>query len=97
MKSILLNPKNALLRQYQKLFAMDGVDLTIDDNAIDAIVEKARRLGTGARGLRSVMEDTMLDIMFDMHHHKDLGSCRVTRDTVLRGTSPVFEKRKASA
>ncbi len=97
MKSILLNPKNALLRQYQKLFAMDGVDLTIDDDALDVIVERARKLGTGARGLRSVMEDTMLDIMFDMHHHKELGSCRVTRDTVLHGTSPVFGKRKASA
>lgn len=97
MKSILLNPKNALLKQYQKLFAMDGVDLVIDDDALDVIVAKARKLGTGARGLRSVMEDTMLDIMFDMHNHKDLGSCRVTRDTVLRGSAPIFEKRKASA
>lgn len=97
MKNIMLNPKNALLRQYQKLFAMDGVDLTIEDEALDAIVAKARKLGTGARGLRSVMEDTMLDIMFDVHNHKDVGSCRVTEATVVQGASPVFEKRKASA
>lgn len=97
MKSILLNPKNALLKQYQKLFAMDGVDLMVEDDALDAIVDKARKLGTGARGLRSVMEDAMLDIMFDMHNHKDVGVCRVTKDTVIKGASPVFEKRKASA
>ncbi len=97
MKSILLNPKNALLKQYQKLFAMDGVDLTIDDKALDVIVAKAKKLGTGARGLRSVMEDTMMDIMFDMHNHKDIGSCRITKDTVVKGTAPVFKKRKATA
>ncbi len=97
MKSILLNPRNALLKQYQKLFAMDGVDLIIEDDALDAIVTKARKLGTGARGLRSVMEDTMLDIMFDMHHHNDIGTCRISHDTVVKGTAPVFEKRKASA
>ena len=97
MKNILLNPKNALLKQYQKLFAMDGVDLTIEDDALDVIVTKARKLGTGARGLRSVMEDAMLDIMFDMHNHKDVGVCRVTKDTVTTGAKPIFEKRKASA
>ena len=97
MKNILLNPKNALLKQYQKLFAMDGVDLIVEDDALDAIVTKARKLGTGARGLRSVMEDAMLDIMFDMHNHKDVGVCRVTKDTVIKGAAPIFEKRKASA
>lgn len=97
MKSILLDPKNALLKQYKKLFAMDGVELSFDEDALDAVVVKAKKLGTGARGLRSVMEDTMLDIMFEIHTHNEIGSCRITSDTVLQGATPVFEKRKATA
>ena len=97
LKSILLEPKNALLKQYRKLFAMDGVELTFDDDALDAVVAKAKKLGTGARGLRSVMEETMLDIMFEIHEHNEIGSCRITSETVLHGAAPVFEKRKATA
>ena len=97
MKRILLEPKNALVKQYQKLFALDGIDLSFDDGALDAIVERARALGTGARGLRSVMEDTMLDIMFDMHTHPEAGTCRVTLSTVEDGTPPMYGERKASA
>ena len=95
--NILLNPKNALVKQYQKLFAMDGVDLVIETDALEAIVDQARELGTGARGLRAVMEGTMLDIMFNMHSMGDVGTCRVTRDTVVKGDAPVYEERKASA
>ncbi len=97
LKSILLEPKNALLKQYKKLFAMDGIELILDDNALDAVVTKAKKLGTGARGLRSVMEDTMLNIMFEMHDHSELGSCRITAETVLDGKEPIFGKRKATA
>ena len=97
MRDILTRPKNALIKQYQKLFAMDGIDLYFDDEALDAVVERARELGTGARGLRAVMEDTMLDIMFDVHSHPDIAACRITRATVLFGDKPVYEKRKASA
>jgi len=97
MKRILLEPKNALVKQYQKLFALDGIDLSFDDEALDAVVERARTLGTGARGLRSVMEDTMLDIMFDMHSHPEAGTCRVTLSTVRDGTPPLYGERKASA
>ena len=97
MKSILRDPKNALMKQYQKLFAMDGVDLFFDDDAINAIVQCARKLGTGARGLRAVMEDTMLDIMFEMHQQSDIGLCRITEETVIHGATPHYEKRKASA
>jgi ATP-dependent Clp protease ATP-binding subunit ClpX len=97
MKRILLEPKNALVKQYQKLFALDGVDLSFDDAALDAIVEQARTLGTGARGLRSVMEDTMLDIMFDMHVHPEASTCHVTLATVRDGTPPMYGERKASA
>ena len=97
MKNILTQPKNALAKQYQKLFAMDGIDLVFDEDALDTVVEKALKLGTGARGLRSVMEQTMLDIMFDIHTHANIGSCRITKSTVIESSTPIYEKRKASA
>jgi ATP-dependent Clp protease ATP-binding subunit ClpX len=96
MVDIMLRPKNALVKQYQKLFVMDGVDLIFDESAIEAIVAKAKGLGTGARGLRSVLEETMLDIMFEVHTKPDVATCRVTRETV-EGKPPVYEARKASA
>lgn len=97
MKRILTEPKNALVKQYQKLMAMDGVSLSFDDAALDAIVERARALGTGARGLRSVMEDVMLDVMFDLHAHSHVQSCRVVEATVRSDAAPVYRERKASA
>ncbi len=97
MKRILIEPRNALVKQYQKLFAMDGFDLTFEDAALDALVGRARLLGTGARGLRSVMEDIMLDIMFDLHQRAEPGRCRITAATVREGARPVFEQRRASA
>jgi ATP-dependent Clp protease ATP-binding subunit ClpX len=97
MRNILLEPRNALLKQYQKLFAMDGVDLIFESDAIDDIVQKAQSLGTGARGLRAVLEDTMLDIMFNVHSTPDVTSCRITRDTIRHKADPVFESRRASA
>lgn len=97
LKRILTEPKNALVKQYQKLFAMDGVDLLFDDEALQIVVKRARELGTGARGLRSVMESTMLDIMFDIHDHPDIGICRITASVVEHGEDPIYEERKASA
>jgi ATP-dependent Clp protease ATP-binding subunit ClpX len=97
MKRILTEPKNALVKQYQKLFAMDGIDLIYDEKALEGVVERARQLGTGARGLRSVMENTMLDIMFNIHERTDIGVCRITQGTVVRGEEPIYEERKASA
>jgi ATP-dependent Clp protease ATP-binding subunit ClpX len=97
MKRILLEPRNALTKQYKKLLAMDGVDLTFGDAALDAIVEKAKALGTGARGLRSVMENVMLDIMFDVHTHSNVGSCHITEATVRENVPPLYDERKASA
>ncbi len=97
MKRILTEPKNALVRQYQKLLAMDGVDLLFDDDALDAFVARAQALGTGARGLRSVMEQTMLDVMFDLPSRQTIGLCRVS-GAMARGTAPpLLEERKATA
>ncbi len=97
MKRILTEPKNALVKQYQKLFAMDGVDLLFEEEALEGVVKQAGELGTGARGLRSVMENTMLDIMFNIHEHPDIGVCRITSETVASGEEPIYEERKASA
>ncbi len=97
MKRILSDPKNALVKQYIKLFAMDGIKLYFDDDALDAIVAKACALATGARGLRSVIESTMLGIMFSIHERPNVGVCRITVDTVSGGAEPVYEDRKATA
>ncbi len=97
MKRILTEPRNALVKQYQKLMAMDGIDLTFEDAALDAVVEQARTLGTGARGLRSVMENVMLDIMFDAHSHANISTCHVTESTVRSEAPPLYQERKASA
>jgi ATP-dependent Clp protease ATP-binding subunit ClpX len=97
MLNILTGPKNALAKQYQKLFAMDGIDLVFDEDALHAVVERASELGTGARGLRAVMEQTMLDIMFNIHEYPDIGTCRITKGTVLGTSEPIYEQRKASA
>jgi ATP-dependent Clp protease ATP-binding subunit ClpX len=97
MHDILTRPRNALVKQYQKLLAMDGIDLIFDEEATSAIVEKARARGTGARGLRAVMEETMLNIMFNIHNYAGIGLCRITRSTVLDGAEPIYEARKASA
>ncbi|MEM6645415.1 MAG: ATP-dependent Clp protease ATP-binding subunit ClpX [Bacteroidota bacterium] len=97
LTSILLNPKNALVKQYQKLFAMDGLDLTFEQSALDEVVKKAMALNTGARGLRAVMESTMIDIMFEVHLHPDIQTVRVTGSTIASGAPPVMGRRKASA
>lgn len=97
MKRILVEPKNAISRQYQKLFAMDGLDLYFDDAALDSVVERARELGTGARGLRAVMEDVMLDLMYEMPDRGTPGTYHITRSVVEGIEPPIFEERKATA
>ncbi|WP_412061117.1 ATP-dependent Clp protease ATP-binding subunit ClpX [Rubrivirga sp. IMCC45206] len=97
LRRILTEPKNALVRQYQKLFAMDGVDLVLDDGALDAVVDQAVELKTGARGLRSVLERAMLDLMFEAPDTHAGLVCRITAATIADGEAPVYEERKASA
>jgi ATP-dependent Clp protease ATP-binding subunit ClpX len=96
LKRILTEPRNALVRQYQKLMAIDGIELSFSDGALDAVVAQARALGTGARGLRSVLERTMLDIMFEVHARPGVGTCHVTASTVEHGTAPLYGERKAA-
>ena len=95
LKRVLTEPKSAIVRQYQKLFALDGVDLYFDDDALDVVVDRALALGTGARGLRSIMESTLTDLMFDLPAQPG-GSCVITRAT-LDGAPPLYSERKAAA
>jgi len=97
MRRILIEPKSALTKQYRKLFAMDGVDLRFEDEALDAVVAKAKALGTGARGLRSVLEDAMLSLMFDVPLLSRMAVCHITSDVIESHAEPLYEERKASA
>ena len=85
---IMKEPKNALVKQYQKLFGFDGVELEITDDAIEAIAKKAITRKTGARGLRSIFESVMGDIMFDIPSDKEIKKCVITKETVENGTLP---------
>ena len=94
--NIMTEPKNALVKQYKKLFELDGVELEIDEGAIREIAKKAIARKTGARGLRTIFEKTMTNIMFDIPSREDITKCVVTRDTVVNETEPklvIDEKR----
>lgn len=97
MIEILLTPKNAITKQYKKLFQMEDVELEFEEDALNAIVERARERKTGARGLRSILEDAMLDVMFTIPSMKNVKRCIVTRETIEKKAPPVYEKHKASA
>jgi ATP-dependent Clp protease ATP-binding subunit ClpX len=91
---ILKEPKNALIKQYQKLFAMEGVELIFTDDSLRAIAKLALERKSGARGLRSVLENTMLDIMYDVPFLDDIQSCTITR-AVIEGTGgPELVRKK---
>ena len=86
---ILKEPKNALIKQYQKLFGMDDVELTFDDEAVLAIAEKAFERKTGARGLRSIMESVMMDTMYEIPSDETIQACVVTREAVEGSSAPL--------
>ncbi len=87
---IITKPRNALIKQYKKLLAIDGVELEIEEEAIRAIARKALERKTGARGLRSIMEGLMQDVMYDVPSRKDVQKCIITRATVEEGRQPVL-------
>ena len=99
LKKIVVEPKNALVKQYKKLLEIDGVELEFKDNAIEAIVNKAIELKTGARGLRSIIEGIMTDIMFEIPSNDKITKCIITKETVENGSEPevVVDENKASA
>ncbi len=89
-KCILTEPKNAILKQYKKLFMIEGIELEFDPFAIDAIVAKAMERKTGARALRSIVEDFMLEIMYDLPDKENVEKCIVTKDVIENGAEPIY-------
>ena len=105
LKQILVEPKNSLVKQYKKLFEIDNVELIFNDDSIEAIVDKALERKTGARGLRSIIEEIMTDIMFEIPSNSKIEKCIITKETVLENKAPevvinenkvVQEKRKTN-
>ena len=100
MMNILTEPKNAIVRQYQHLFALEDAKLTFTDGALRAIAEKATKRDTGARGLRAVMEEIMVDLMFELPDHDNKGEEYVIDEAAVRSRRRLADlriKRKESA
>ncbi len=93
---IATEPKNALVKQYQKLLEMDNVELEFTQDALEAIVDKAIERKTGARGLRSIIEEIMRDIMFEIPSQENVEKCIISKETVLDKAKPqlIFKEEK---
>ena len=91
----MIEPKNALTKQYKKLFELDDVELEFETSALKEIVKEAIKHKTGARSLRAIMEDIMLDIMFRLPEMKDVDKCLITNDVVVKKKEPLFVYKKA--
>ncbi len=94
---ILKEPKNAILKQYQKLLALDEVDLEFDDGALEAIAEKAMEKDTGARALRAIIEEFMLDIMYEIPKDENIGRVTITKEYIEGCGGPKIEIRSTEA
>lgn len=92
---ILTEPKNALVKQYKRMFEIDGVELEFDEPAVGAIAEQALLRGTGARGLRAIMEEVLQQVMFDVPSRDDVERVVITRDVVLDNVNPTVVPRKS--
>jgi ATP-dependent Clp protease ATP-binding subunit ClpX len=92
---ILLEPKNALTKQYRKLFEMEDVGITFDPEALRAAAQKALKRGTGARGLRAILEGVMTDIMFDLPARDDVREVVITRECITDNQPPLIVTERA--
>jgi ATP-dependent Clp protease ATP-binding subunit ClpX len=88
---ILKEPKNALTKQYAKLFELEEVKLSFDESALRAVAQKALKRGTGARGLRAIVEEILTDVMFDLPTREDVEEVKITEGSVIHGTPPLLE------
>ncbi len=93
MVKILTEPKNALVKQYQRMFELDGVELVFESEAIQAIAEQALERGTGARGLRAILEEVLQETMFEVPGSEDLGTVTISKSTVMDRVAPAFVAR----
>jgi ATP-dependent Clp protease ATP-binding subunit ClpX len=92
---ILTEPKNALVKQYQKLMELDGVELEFTEDALDAIADQAILRGTGARGLRAIMEEVLLSVMYEVPSRKDVARVVINREVVLNNVNPTLVPRES--
>ncbi len=93
---ILTKPKNALVRQYHKFFEFDGVELDFADDALVAIADQCLLRGTGARGLRAIMEEVLLNVMYELPSRKDVTRCEINAEVVLSGVNPTLIPRETA-
>jgi ATP-dependent Clp protease ATP-binding subunit ClpX len=94
LRNILTEPRNAIIKQYQKLFKMEGVELKFADEAYSTIVQKALERGSGARALRSIVETSMLEIMFNLPSRKNVKTCLITKEVILNKEEPIFNSEQ---
>ena len=94
---ILVEPKNALVKQYRKFFEFDGVELEFSDDALEAVADQAILRGTGARGLRAILEEVLLDVQYDLPSRDDIRRCVVTAEVVSSGVNPTLVPRDREA
>jgi ATP-dependent Clp protease ATP-binding subunit ClpX len=94
---ILTEPKNALIKQYKKFFEFDGVDLDFTEDALQAVAEQSTLRGTGARGLRAILEEVLLNVMYDLPSRQDVDRCVITREVVLEKVNPTLVPRTKEA
>ncbi|MGZ6999777.1 MAG: ATP-dependent Clp protease ATP-binding subunit ClpX, partial [Acidimicrobiia bacterium] len=90
LMQILITPKNALLKQYQKFFQFDDVDLHFTDDALEAVADQALARGTGARGLRAILEEVLLEVMYDLPSRDDVKQCVVDKSVVMEKVHPTL-------
>ncbi|WP_372790195.1 ATP-dependent Clp protease ATP-binding subunit ClpX [Paraconexibacter sp.] len=88
--TILTEPRNALVKQFQRFFSFDGIELVFSEDALTAVAEKALERETGARGLRSIIEETLLDVQFELPSRRDVKKCVVTKETIDAGRAPTL-------
>jgi ATP-dependent Clp protease ATP-binding subunit ClpX len=87
---ILVEPKNALVKQYRRVFELDNVELEFTEDALEAVAEQALLRGTGARGLRAILEEVLLEVMYDLPSRTDVGKCVIDRSVVLDRVNPTL-------
>ena len=88
--TILTEPRNAIVKQFQRFFSFDGIELVFATDAQKAVADKALERETGARGLRSIIENALLDVMFELPSRKDVSKCVITKETIEKGLKPTL-------
>jgi ATP-dependent Clp protease ATP-binding subunit ClpX len=87
---ILTEPRNALVKQFQRFFQFDGIELVFADDALSSVADKALERETGARGLRSIIEEVLLEVQFELPSRRDVRKCVVTRETIEKAVQPTL-------